>query len=783
MDPVSGLDTGDYGKPIDSPQRGGPLARCLHYLIEECTFFRVHLFAFIFVPLVFSGIFYACNGRFHVSFLDSLFLCYSAMTVTGLSTVNLSTLTAWQQVMLYILMLMGDITVVSWIMVLVRKRYFRTKCEYVASRPHLHRTRTAFIKSISSPITNSTPFRRRGGSVVQSPQAEKGLPAPNPDFQVIQPTPGATLIDLNPEGTSDVVTEDPVLSDARTFSSSPRAVSIALAPTIPPPTSPCGAEFAFTTSLPHSAQRYGRRLETIREGVPYPRRATTILSNRISGNPAIPASSASKKYEGFGGIPGPFHLVTLALKRATPNTYRKFERKATLPYITTLEERSTPWLDFTGLIVGRNSDFHTEGLTDEQVETIGGAEYRALRLLSYLVPIYFISTQLIAYILFGPWISTTHQYDNVFENQPRNVKKPWFALFQVMGAYTGGGLSLADAGMVPFQSAYLMVFALIFVILAGNHALVVLLFSSLRLVIWLCSRVVHPESNSHKALSFLLDHPRRCSTNSLFRFPSHQTWFLVICLVGFSVIEWVAFEVLNIGLDVFETLPRGVRIVSGLFQGLAARASGFSIVPIASLAPALQFLYVVMMYIASTILLLFLALDSSPRYEERSLGVFEAPPDGEDEEPADLAKLAPRERVGRYLHWHIRRQLSVDIWWLVWAVFLVAIIERANLLDEDKKWFDLFRVLFELVSAFGGIGLSLGFPSDNYSFVGAMRPLSKLVVIVIMVRGRHRGLPLAVDRAVLLPMELSDQRRQEQPGAPVVDSRSPPPLVVNTNGV
>lgn len=52
-----------------------------------------------------------------------------------------------------------------------------------------------------------------------------------------------------------------------------------------------------------------------------------------------------------------------------------------------------------------------------------------------------------------------------------------------------------------------------------------------------------------------------------------------------------------------------------------------------------------------------------------------------------------------------------DIWWMVWGVLLVAIIERGNIMDEDKKWFDLFRVLFELVSAFGGIGLSLGFPS------------------------------------------------------------------------
>lgn len=47
------------------------------------------------------------------------------------------------------------------------------------------------------------------------------------------------------------------------------------------------------------------------------------------------------------------------------------------------------------------------------------------------------------------------------------------------------------------------------------------------------------------------------------------------------------------------------------------------------------------------------------RYEERSLGVFEPPPDDEDEEPTDLGKLESRERIGRYLGWHFRRQLSV----------------------------------------------------------------------------------------------------------------------------
>jgi len=39
--------------------------------------------------------------------------------------------------------------------------------------------------------------------------------------------------------------------------------------------------------------------------------------------------------------------------------------------------------------------------------------------------------------------------------------------------------------------------------------------------------------------------------------------------------------------------------------------------------------------------------------------VFEAPPSNENEEPGDLAHLERRERIGRYLSWHFRRQLSM----------------------------------------------------------------------------------------------------------------------------
>lgn len=45
----------------------------------------------------------------------------------------------------------------------------------------------------------------------------------------------------------------------------------------------------------------------------------------------------------------------------------------------------------------------------------------------------------------------------------------------------------------------------------------------------------------------------------------------------------------DIGLPFYEEMAKGPRIVDGLFQGLAARASGLAIIPLASSSPALQF--------------------------------------------------------------------------------------------------------------------------------------------------------------------------------------------------
>lgn len=61
-----------------------------------------------------------------------------------------------------------------------------------------------------------------------------------------------------------------------------------------------------------------------------------------------------------------------------------------------------------------------------------------------------------------------------------------------------------------------------------------------------------------------------------------------------------------------------------------------------------------------------------------------------------------------------------------------------------------------LTSGSGTVGLSLGYPDVNTSFSGAFHVFSKLVIIAMAIRGRHRGLPYELDRAILLPKDKRD---------------------------
>ncbi|KAL8945478.1 MAG: hypothetical protein Q9211_000016 [Gyalolechia sp. 1 TL-2023] len=250
-------------------------------------------------------------------------------------------------------------------------------------------------------------------------------------------------------------------------------------------------------------------------------------------------------------------------------------------------------------------------------------------------------------------------------------------------------------------------------------------------------------------------------------------------------VEYRALELLAmIGNDaIYNNLSAGTRALDGLFQSLAVRTGGFYVVTILNLRIGLLILYVIMMYIS--VYPVVITMRNSNVYEERSLDIYSSKPEGTSTDSPDGAELqqtststtrkpdapitgikrritvatqgsssksATKETRSYFVRQQLRAQLAHDLWWVVLAILIITTTET-SLFEKDPVTYSVFNVIFEVISAYGTVGLSIGLPTQSFSFSGDWHKFSKLVLCAVMIRGRHRGLPVAIDRAVLLPGE------------------------------
>jgi len=87
---------------------------------------------------------------------------------------------------------------------------------------------------------------------------------------------------------------------------------------------------------------------------------------------------------------------------------------------------------------------------------------------------------------------------------------------------------------------------------------------------------------------------------------------------------------------------------------------------------------------------------------------------------------------------------------VAFIIFTIICISEESRLREDPNY-SIFAILFEVISAYGTVGLSIGYGSLATSLSAVFHPFSKFCIIVLMILGRHRGLPLSLDRALQLP--------------------------------
>lgn len=115
------------------------------------------------------------------------------------------------------------------------------------------------------------------------------------------------------------------------------------------------------------------------------------ITTAYTGYTAQSRRSLSSKNRGFGGFPTPFAIIRDLFNRLFPKLRRKVTRTVTIPVTVSLVSqqkdippgaKAVPYISFNA-IVGRNSAFHH--LSHEEMEELGGVEYRALNALLWIV--------------------------------------------------------------------------------------------------------------------------------------------------------------------------------------------------------------------------------------------------------------------------------------------------------------------------------------------------------------------------------------------------------------
>jgi potassium uptake Trk family protein len=421
--------------------------------------------------------------------------------------------------------------------------------------------------------------------------------------------------------------------------------------------------------------------------------------------------------------------LNLGESRSLARTFNSFASVRTRDRV----EEPSPYLSWQAT-TGRNSAFL--GLTEEQREELGGIEYRSLKTLAAVLLGYYIGFHLLGVIVLIPFIIRTPPYNDYIDSL--SVRPVWWGIFTPASLFNDLGFTLTPDSMISFQTSTLALLFGSFLIVIGNTGFPCML----RFIIWICSKFVRFQSGLWEELEFLLDHPRRCFT---LLFPSKATWWLFWVLVLLNGVDLLFFVVLDLNGTPVTDLSPGFKVLNGWFQAVSTRTAGFACVNLAALHPAVQVSYMIMMYIS--VFPIAISVRRTNVYEEKSLGIF----GGEEEVTEEGAEPS-------YVGHHLRRQLSFDLWYIVLGLFIIAWVEGDRIEDNNQPGFTMFNVLFEIVSAYGTVGLSLGYPGINASFSAEFRVISKLVICAMMIRGRHRGLPYALDRAILLPSEKLQQK-------------------------
>jgi len=437
-------------------------------------------------------------------------------------------------------------------------------------------------------------------------------------------------------------------------------------------------------------------------------------------------------------------LVPVLLRRQSFRRQMEWEQKA-------CEEAS-----------GTSEIFHTT--FEERLRKRQTLEYMALGKVLKMVLGFIFMSHLFGFLV----IYICAVGDAAFLQQLENWKvgPAWHSFYLVVSSFQNNGLTLMPDSVESLNRKPVPLMASAMLILIGNTCFAI----CIRLIASVMLKCTRRDSQDRKAYTFLLEHPRRCFTH-LFP-PEHTLWLCMVLffLTGsqiacFLMEEWNS-AALN-GMGPWD------KVWNAVYQGVTSRTAGLNSVDINGLSAATTFLMCVCMYISTSPTVVTMRL-SSLIDEVDITGHLEGV---DDSFVAGLQRQESKGGTGKQgpdgtssVRDQAKRYLLQDVTYLVLMTFFILVFEKSKLdasIQSSCKLgtsgevyqaygdFSVYKVVFEVISAYGTVGLSLSFRRSPASFSGSWTRASQLLLIFAMVLGRLRGLPDSIDPSVSFTMSIS----------------------------
>lgn len=357
-------------------------------------------------------------------------------------------------------------------------------------------------------------------------------------------------------------------------------------------------------------------------------------------------------------------------------------------------------------------------------------EFLSVESLLLLIPFYFFFFQLSAFFLLTVFFLANSDARAILDSY--GVNCVWFSLFHSVSAFNNAGFSLLPTNLIPFDRDPFVLLIHSILIVAGNTGYPVFL----RAILW-CARKITRSANA--GLEFLWRFPRQSFTHL---FTSEETLVLLAIILLLTFGEFILLLILDWYHICTSGTPAFFKVVDAFFLAISTRTAGFQVFDLSVLNPGMLMVIVGAMYLSSYPLTIAIR-SSNNRLEDLYDVPSSALLESRDTKKRERAKAVRDEA---------QRLLLQDFTLIFVGMVIIMIIESKQISTDCS--FSQFSIIFEVISAYGTVGLSLGYPRVPYSFSGKWRAGSKLVLIGIMLLGRHRGLPNSVDKALKVPSEL-----------------------------